>query len=674
MQTSPPSTQRVSNVQLCARVKAIIEAYTQSHGGGNPAESDGEPFRLEIQTLYRFLELFEKVHSAEAHRSERERTHLRDVNQLLHRCQETLRSVHESLLELRKQALRIDGEEEAWDFQGLAFRAPRAHISYYTRTLGMSLQAINLYLESVHRWRNQAPEERSSFDWRELKRATQALGESVMKRRSFIAGGDSRENLEELALLQDVENCVRSADGIRKTSMVVAHDDDGSSSSSLRHLTDFTWPMPPWTNTLPIPNGSSTAASQPDSSRTDDQPSDDSGDESVADPEPDFEPGFSQEVYEEIITKLQKDLRQEMQERNFCKAEVTHRIIVRHCNDRETNLGIPFENRDELDEVLATIHVHRKRYRKAKRILGSLLRLGSSDPDRKSRLYLLLANTYHGLDQSERAIQFAQRSLRGREDLYGQKDDLTQQSAILVINLYDWQGDTRTADALRKIYCPHTLPPPPPRSALRNHTRRKTPSPPPIPPVPPVPPQHQEPSNFREDNDRSTHNHVQWAPDVWHADSGINATTENGKTLLIEAIYKGDKEYVNIILRRGAGVETPCVNTILPLMHAVENGYPDVVKILLDHGACVDSTCSGWTPLHRAIDLGNLSIVRHLLAHNADIEFKSPLDFIAPKSPHERHRAMAFDEPDADSSDLNHDPEVGYTPLLRASCIGNEEI
>ena len=138
-----PGIQRMSNVDLCAQVKGILEEYTQSYG--NPAESDGEPFRLEIQTLYTYLGLFERLRSAQTHRSERERTHLRDVNQLLHRCHETLRSVHESLLELREQASRIDGEEEeAWDFQGLPFRAPRAHISYYTRTLEMSLQSIRL--------------------------------------------------------------------------------------------------------------------------------------------------------------------------------------------------------------------------------------------------------------------------------------------------------------------------------------------------------------------------------------------------------------------------------------------------------------------------------------------------------------------------------------------------
>ncbi|KAL8968491.1 MAG: hypothetical protein Q9183_002437 [Haloplaca sp. 2 TL-2023] len=248
MQTSS-DIQRLGNVRLCARIKGIVEAYTQRHS--NPAESDGEPFRLEIQTLHRFLELFEKVRSAETHRSERERTHLRDVNQLLHGCYETLCSVYQSLLELREQASRIDGEEEAWDFQGLPFRAPRAHISYYTRTLEMSLHSIHL----VHQWRNQAHEDRANFDWRGLIKATKTLGSSVMQRRNFIAGGDSQENLEELALLRDVENCVRSAEGIMRTSIAVAHDDDQSSSSSLRHLTDFNWPMPPWTSTLQIPNG-----------------------------------------------------------------------------------------------------------------------------------------------------------------------------------------------------------------------------------------------------------------------------------------------------------------------------------------------------------------------------------------------------------------------------------
>lgn len=139
---SPPTSQRSSSVRLSASIKGIIEEYTQSHQ--RSGEPDGEPFRLEVQTLHRFLELIEKVRSAEAHRSELEKAHLRDVEKLLHRCHRTLQTLYESLITVRDQVPGTNGLEEPWDFRGLTFTAPRAHISYYTRTLEMSLMSLNL--------------------------------------------------------------------------------------------------------------------------------------------------------------------------------------------------------------------------------------------------------------------------------------------------------------------------------------------------------------------------------------------------------------------------------------------------------------------------------------------------------------------------------------------------
>lgn len=113
------------------------------------------------------------------------------------------------------------------------------------------------------------------------------------------------------------------------------------------------------------------------------------------------------------------------------------------------------------------------------------------------------------------------------------------------------------------------------------------------------------------------------------------------------------------------------MDTIPPLMHAVMHGYPGVVKILLNHGAQVDTATSGWTPLHKATDMGDLATMRLLLAYGADIEFKSPLNFTPPKSPRARLKAIAFDEPDAEI-EITHDPGQGWTPLLRAAFKGEE--
>lgn len=345
-----------------------------------------------------------------------------------------------------------------------------------------------------------------------------------MQRWKFTGGGDHEESLEELGLLQDVEQCVKSAEAMMTTTNAAAYDDGQSSSSSLRHVTESPidhWPsgLPPWTAPLPVRNGSSVAPSQTDS-KTDDQPSDDSEGESIVDPEPDLEAGFSPEVYSSLIANLQQDLRNEMNARDFRKAESTYRTIVQHGIDRERNLGIPFDNRSELSEKLADIYLNRRQYHKAKRVLGQLLREESSDTDQKWRLYLSLASAYHGLQRLDKAFLFAQRSLRGREELFERHHSLTRQSATLVIDIYEQQGEHGTADVLRRIYCPHTLPPPPPKSALRSNIRRKTPSPPPSPQVSQSP-QQQSPPGYQEDNYHQNRRNVQWAPDVWVNDSAL---------------------------------------------------------------------------------------------------------------------------------------------------------
>ncbi|KAL8736354.1 MAG: hypothetical protein Q9181_002459 [Wetmoreana brouardii] len=643
MMQSPPGNgnDRLELVRLCASIKYTLEQYSKTHS--RLTESDVEPFRLEVQTLHRFLELFGRVQqSAEAHKLRPEDNHLRDVEQLLHRCQRTLLNLHAVLVRVRAQAPETEAHEEPWDFRGLTFRVPRAQISFYTRTLEMSLVSINLH--------------------------TQTLRESVMQRRTFFGGSDHEESVEEMGLLRDVEQCVRSAEDIRSIPSPVMDDDGQSSSSSLRRLTEAQvdhWQSasPPWSGPLSLRNGS--IAPSQSNSRTDDPPSDPSEAESIPDPEPDMDEGFTADVYSTIIADLQQELQRKMESREYDEAERTYRTIVRHCTDRETKHKIRFDNRSELSERLAEIYLNQQRYQRAKKILGQLIQEPSSDKDRKARLYLALATAYYGLKRWAKAFSSAQRSLNGREELYGRNHDLTQQAAMLVINIYDAQGERGTANALRNIYCPSTLPPPPPKSALRSTPRRKTPSPPRSPQLPP-----QSPGDLEEQ--LHGENHVRWAPDVWTNDAPINQINKSGRTWLIDTIYHGDEEYVKtLIKKKGASVETPCVDTIPPLMHAVTHGHRGIVKILLDHGAQVDLPTSGWSPLHRATEAGDLAMMRLLLAQSANIEFKSPFEFKPPKSRQARYRAIANDESDGEVETASSSDQ-GWTPLLRAAFKGDE--
>ncbi|KAL8688858.1 MAG: hypothetical protein Q9218_005336, partial [Villophora microphyllina] len=666
---SPAASHRLKVLQLCASIWEIIEEFANLCRGS--AQSDIEAIRLEVQTLHRYLELIEKVQSAEAQLSELEKSHLQDVDQLLHRCHRTLITFHHSLAVVRAQTSKRTDEEEPWDFQGLTYRAPRVHISFYTRTLEMSFRGITL----AHRWKALPLHHRKKFDWGELTMATQALQKSVMQRKRFTGTGDQEESVEERGLLRDTESCIRSANDIISLSGTTANGDDQSSVSSIQHVTDA--PMGhwineilPWTAQLPVGNGSSVAPSHSDS-RTDDQPSDDSEGESIVDPEPDLEAGFTPEVYATIITNLQYGLQKEMDAREYRHAEGTYRAIVKHCIDRETNHGIMFENRSQLNETLAEIYLHTRRYQKAKRILGQLLKEETANIDRKWRLYGSLAMAYRGQKQLDKALLNAKRSLRGRVEMYPQDHCLVYESAALVIDIYERQGDYQTAKELRGIYCPDTLPPPPPKSALRNTFRRTTQSPPPPLRHSPQSAQNQPPPGYQEENNHHSESHVRWAADVWVNDSGINKIHDTGRTRLIDTIHIGDEDYVKILLDKRANVETPCVDTISPLMHAVTQGHPGIVKLLLERGAQVNALTSRWSPLHRATEDGDLATMRLLLAHGADIEYKSPLEYVPPRSEMAKLKAIANDEPDPEA-DIALEPGQGWSPLLRAASKGDE--
>ena len=516
------------------------------------------------------------------------------------------------------------------------------------------------------------PHESTSSDWKKLSKATRALRESVLQRRGFLGGDDQEDSVEERGLLRDVEHCVRSAEEIMRATTTEVNGDAEVSQSSLQHLSDAQsnpWinGNSSWTTQLPLRNGSSVAPSQSDS-RTEEHPSDGSEVESLVDPEPDLGSGFTPEIYSSMFTNLWRELQRNIDAREYNLAEKTYRTLVKHHIDRENNLGIQFDNRIELSEKLVEIYLNQEKYQKAKQTLGQLLQETSLDADRKCGLYLFLAKVYCGQQRPDKALPFAQRSLSGREELYGRSHGLTYETAVQVIDIYEQKGEETTANALRGMYCSSTLPPPPPKSALRATSRRRTPSPPQTPLAHPAV-QNQAPPGYQEEVSRHYTNHVRWAPDVWVNDSGINATVESGRTLLIDAIYKGDEEYVKLLLKRGANVETPCVDTISPLMHAVTQGFPNVVEILLDHDAQVDTPTSGWTPLHRATDLGNTTMMRLLLDRHADVEFESPLDFIPPKSARARLKANSFEElyreEDAASDQV-------WTPLLRAAVKGDK--
>jgi len=99
----------------------------------------------------------------------------------------------------------------------------------------------------------------------------------------------------------------------------------------------------------------------------------------------------------------------------------------------------------------------------------------------------------------------------------------------------------------------------------------------------------------------------------------INAKDENGWTLLHEAAYEGDTEFVEMLLAKGADVNVTNDAGLTPLYYAVKENNV-TTELLLAKGADVEvRNVSGQTVLHTAAEAGNTDVVRMLLAKGADV-------------------------------------------------------
>lgn len=373
----------------------------------------------------------------------------------------------------------------------------------------------------------------------------------------------------------------------------------------------------------------------------------DSDRDSIFDPEPEFEDRFPPEVYSELISSVRQEVENQKQAGEYQQAERTHRRAMEYLTDRERKLGIPYDNQTEMHEILADIYMRQKKIDKAKPLLNRLLMQEKGETDRKWRLYHSLGEIYQEKGRLVEAEKFAKRAYIGRQRSLDKDDMLLLESVNLLVHIYELQHQTETADALRRVYrAESTLPEVPEKSERRSMTLQAK-----LDEAYPV-----------------SRSHVRWAPDVWVDPSSINAPTKSGETPLISAITTGDDELVQLMLQRGASVEARCVDQITPLMHATNHGYPSILELLLSKDAQVDTTTAGWTVLHRAADMGNTPMVKSLLAKGADIEARSPKEFLPKKHPLARLGSdlEGYDEIDASDAD------IGWTALLRAATNGQE--
>ena len=553
-----------------------------------------------------------------------------------------------------------------------------------------------LIVYSVYQWKNQLPQEGIKLEHKDLNDAIQGLKDSVSSRQGLSVNTTQNSPIEEETFLYDVERCVFSAEVIMNVTTTTTFE---TVQSPLRQL-PYELPGSPaqssgsrWSNqasqkqrdvqtpeepAVPMriqfpepPKGlpprptmrKHTTAAQSQSSKhsvevpivfhvndvnTKRRGSYYSECDSIYDPEPDFEDRFPPEVYSELISSVRLEVESQMQAGEYQLAEQTHRRAIEYLTDRERKLGIVFANRTEMHEILADIYMKQTNLDKAKTLLNRLLMQEKGKTDTKWRLYHSLAEIYREQGRLIEAEKFAKRAYIGREESLEKNDQLLLESVGLLVHIYELQGKAETAEALRRVYRAKSDPPEVPEKSERRITMRVQTQ------VAVAP--------------RVSESHVRWGPDVLVDPSSINAPTKSGETPLISAITTGDDELVRLMLQRGASAEARCADQITPLMHAVNRGSLTILELLFEKGAQVDTTTAGWTVLHKAADMNNVPMVKLLLANHADIEARSPKEFLLKKNPLARLGSDFGDYDEVDASDADE----GWTALLRAATNGQE--
>jgi ankyrin repeat protein len=104
----------------------------------------------------------------------------------------------------------------------------------------------------------------------------------------------------------------------------------------------------------------------------------------------------------------------------------------------------------------------------------------------------------------------------------------------------------------------------------------------------------------------------------------------DAQTPLTDAASGGDKAMVELLLAKGADVNSQGISGSTSLHFAALKGYKEVAALLLDHGAAVDAKDDwGLSPLQRAAERGNHDVAALLLDKGAAINYSTgrSLDF-----------------------------------------------
>lgn len=157
----------------------------------------------------------------------------------------------------------------------------------------------------------------------------------------------------------------------------------------------------------------------------------------------------------------------------------------------------------------------------------------------------------------------------------------------------------------------------------------------------------------------------------------VNATDDDGYTLLHWACQEGDKNVVEFLLRVGADFNKRDKDGFHALEIASTKGYIDIVKLLIDNGADIHMSRNGFTAVHAAAASCHNDIVDLFIRCGANIHIKDddgngrlPLHWAIQEGCIDVVKILIKNGADIDCRE-NGD---GYTPLNIAVSEGYNEL
>lgn len=391
--------------------------------------------------------------------------------------------------------------------------------------------------------------------------------------------------------------------------------------------------------------------------------------DSLPDPTPDFDDTMPREVLEALIERFKTQVRLQCSAGHYHQAEENQQEAIRHLEELQSGYGVPFNDFDLMQSMLAQIYLEQDKVEEAMKILHDNMSAKPKPrvtavanpqttpaPDRwqASALdYYLLALANHRKHLRENSKQdtrylkdaekYAKRAFKRGLEAGNPSDTTFVKSVKLLIQIYEDRNKMLHARTFRELYLQQPedfRPPPSPLSSTRSLsiTEQATPT---------ISSTASLSTVVHKDNDGTPSDLISaiaagrddLIDDMLQQTADLE-TCRNGKTAVMHAVdrnnekairklhsaraqlnqalfyavRRGNADMTKLLLSLDAEKEVRNQSGSTPLLVAVRGNHPSVVQELLDEGVDVDARDrEGWTAVHCAALGGNVEVMRTLL-------------------------------------------------------------